>query len=187
VKARRALADSSYGGPDALPEITWYYGEGNSEAEAEARWFAEQYRAVLGIELSLVPLADDEWDPLYESAESWPQLSTNGWFGAYPDPQYWLSVVWTCDSTAHASRVGYCNPELDALLQRADAEQDATARIALYEEAGRMLVEDVPSIFMLNWAEAVLVKPEVTGFAMTVMDHWPGWTTPLTIDVERSP
>ena len=50
-------------------------------------------------------------------------------------------------------------------------------------QGGRiMLVEDVPSIFLFNWAEAVLVKPEVTGYTMTVMDHWPGWTTPLTID-----
>jgi oligopeptide transport system substrate-binding protein len=189
-KARQALAESSYGGPESLPEVIWYY---SADPDAEgitsrqgAEWLAAQYRAVLGIELKLEALEDDEWDPLYESPESLPQWSDWGWFQAYPDPQYWLSEVWTCNSNVFMHRGNYCNPELDALLARADGEQDAEERIALYQEAERMLIADAPAIFLHNWTEAVLVKPYVTGYAVTPIDHWPGWTTPLTIDVERT-
>jgi oligopeptide transport system substrate-binding protein len=188
-KARQTLAESSYGGPENLPEVIWYYdpdeGAEGIGSRRGAEWLAAQYRAVLGIELTLTPVGDDEWDAMFESPESLPQLMDHGWFQAYPDPQYWLSEHWTCNSVQFASRGNYCNPELDALLARADAELDPEQRIALYEEAGRMLVDDVPTIFLFNWQEAVLVKPFVTGYTVTPMDHWPGWTTSLTIDVER--
>ena len=183
-RARQALAESAYGGPEALPEVTWYYSEGSDEAAREAEWLAGLYRAVLGIELNLVPLEDDEWDTVANHPDRGPRLSTRGWWQAYPDPQYWLSSVWTCDSGYNDA--GYCNPEFDALVARADAELDPETRMALYEEAGRMLVEDVPAIFLYTWSEAMLVKPEVVGYATTLVDHFPGWTTPLTIDVERA-
>lgn len=183
-RARQALAESSYGGPEHLPEVTWYFSEGDDEAAREAEWFAGLFRAVLGIELNLVPLADDEWDAVANHPERGPRLSTRGWWQAYPDPQYWLSSVWTCDSGNNDA--GYCNPTFDELTARADAELDPETRVALYEEAGRMLVEDVPAIFLYTWSEAMLVKPEVVGYATTLIDHFPGWTTPLTIDVERA-
>jgi oligopeptide transport system substrate-binding protein len=183
--ARQALAESSYGGPEGLPDVTWYYWEDSSESVREAEWLAGQYRAVLGIELKLEPTTDEEWDRMTESLDTWPQLSTNGWFGSYPDPQYFMTPVWACDATNTSHRLGYCNPELDALLARADGELDAETRIALYEEASAMLLADVPSIMLFNWAEAALVKPYVTDYAVTTFDFWPGWTTMRTIDVDR--
>jgi oligopeptide transport system substrate-binding protein len=185
-RARQALADSSYGGPAGLPEIVWYYsadpGAEGLGSRPGAEWLAAQYRAVLGVEITLVPVKDDEWDALLADPETSPQWDTYGWFQSYPDPQYWLSLYWTC---AAENPYSYCNPELDALLARADAELDPERRIALYEDAERLLVADVPSIFLFNWTDVLLVKPEVTGYAVTAVDHWPGWTTPLTIDVER--
>jgi oligopeptide transport system substrate-binding protein len=187
-KAREALAASTYGGPETLPQVTWYY---SADAGAEglgsqmgAEWLAAQYRAVLGIELSLVAVADADWDPLFADPVAALQWSEQGWFQAYPDPQYWLSEVWTCRSGYNL--FGYCNPDLDALLAQADAEPDPETRLALYQEAERLLIADVPSIFLFNWATALLVKPAVTNYASTAIDHWPGWTTPLTIDVVRS-
>jgi oligopeptide transport system substrate-binding protein len=189
VKARLALASSSYGGPEGLPEIIWHYssepGQKGLTSRVGAEWLAAQYRAVLGVELTLVPLSPDEWSPLIDNPATRPQILDWGWFQDYPDPQDWLSVYWTCNSTVYASLAGYCNPEFDALVARADAEPDPEDRLALYEEAGRLLVADVPSAFLYVWEEAWLVQPYVTGYTTTAMDVWPGWSTPLTIDVER--
>ena len=44
AKARQALADSSYGGPENLPEIRWYYVADDSWDRAGAEWLAGQYR-----------------------------------------------------------------------------------------------------------------------------------------------
>ena len=51
------------------------------------------------------------------------------------------------------------------LLTRAGAELDPEARIALYEEAGHMLVADAPAIFVHTATNSALVKPYVTGYS----------------------
>jgi len=187
-KARQALADSSYGGPERLPEITWYHWGDGAEGIASRQggeWLATQYRAVLGIEIRLVEVTDDEWTALHENPETRPQFGEWAWFQDYPDPQNWLSTYWMCDATVNGIEGGYCNPELDALLARADAELDPETRLALYEEAGHLLVADVPTIFLYHRTNAVLVKPFVTGYVATPVDFWPGQQTLLVIDVER--
>jgi hypothetical protein len=65
-----------------------HFEEGPDEDLIEAESVAAQYRAMFGIEQTMVPLADDAGDPLFEDPAMRPQLSTNGWFQDYPDPQY---------------------------------------------------------------------------------------------------
>ena len=162
-KARQALADSSYGGPENLPEITWYGEKDNPGSEIDARWHYEQVRQVLGVELNLVYLSDEELDALFDDPATSPQFHESAWF-AQPDPRGWLGI-WRCDS--EFNEAGYCNPAFDALMDRADAELDPEQRIALYEDAGHMLVADAPAIFVQNFVSTWLVKPEVTGYART--------------------
>jgi oligopeptide transport system substrate-binding protein len=184
-RARQALAESSYGEPEHLPEITWYYEAGSAADLRNAQWYYEQYRQVLGIELTLVPLDGGAMDALYDDPATVPQFHwSNWWTGA--DPRSWF-VIWRCHST-YDSGEDYCNPALDALLDRADAELDPDQRIALYEEAGRMLVADAPAIFAHTDYLTLLVKPTVTGYSRTtpyVNGSWPGWMNLMTVDVER--
>ncbi len=56
----QALAESSYGGPENLPEIELYYNSERSGATERAEWMAGQYRDILGIELH--PRADRRHD-----------------------------------------------------------------------------------------------------------------------------
>ena len=63
-------------------------------------------------------------------------------------------------------------------------EPDPEKRQALAEEAGRLLVADAPSIFAYTPTNAWLVKPHVRGYSPTAPNqHWPGWWTPLTVDI----
>ncbi len=185
-RARQALADSSYGGPEHLPEITWYYEAGSAADLRNARWYYEQFRQVLGVELTLVPLDSEAADALYGSPATVPQLHwSNWWAGA--DVRTWF-VIWRCDST-YDSGEGYCNPALDALLDRADAELDPDKRIALYEKAGRMLVADTPAIFVHTDYSTLLVKPSVIGYSRTtpyLNGSWPGWMNLMAVDVVPS-
>jgi oligopeptide transport system substrate-binding protein len=183
-KAREALAASSYGGPEKVPEVVWYVFAGSPIEERFGEWIAAQYRQVLGVELTLVSLPEEEYDALYADHDdwaTWPQFHESTWW-ASADPSTWF-VVWRCGSELNQ---GYCNPELEALLDRADAELDPEARIALYEEAGRLLVADVPAIFVHTASNQVLVKPYVTGYSLITPDgNWPAKTNLLTVDVER--
>lgn len=55
-----------------------------------------------------------------------------GWFGDFEDPSSFLRILRTGDGNNDR---GYSNPEFDALFDRADAEQDALPRLALFARA----------------------------------------------------
>ena len=182
--AVQALAESSYGGPEGLPEIQMYYNSDDAANTARAEWVAGQYQQILGVTITLVPTEGTALVELRKSPETFPQLLlVGGWIQDYPDPQNWLSVYWTCDAT-FAQRFGYCNPEFDELVNQADVEPDEARRMELYEQAGQILVDDVPGVFLYNQSNNVLVKPNVTGYAPTALDaEWPGqFTSLLTVD-----
>jgi len=179
-----ALAESSYGGPDALPEITLYYNSNDTGNTARAEWVAGQMRDILGVEMTLAPTEGTALTELRKEPSTFPQaLLVGGWIQDYPDPQNWLSVYWTCDAV-FATRVAYCNEEFDALVNEADITTDQEARLDLYEQAGQILVEDIPGPFLYNGTQTSLVSPNVTGNVATPLDiEWPGqFTSLLTID-----
>jgi oligopeptide transport system substrate-binding protein len=184
-RARRALAESSYGAPERVPEITWYYEEGSEADLRNAQWYFEQYRQVLGLELKLVPIDWEALEALYDDPATSPQFHWSVWWGG-ADLRSWF-VIWRCTSPCGGE--GFCNPALDALLDRADAELDPETSVALYEEAGRMLVADAPAIFAHTDYSTVLVKPTVIGYSRTapyLNGNWPGWMNLMTVDVVPS-
>jgi oligopeptide transport system substrate-binding protein len=65
VAARRALAESTYGAPDGLPEISWYYAETYPAAQEEAERLAKQFRDALGIQMNLVPSNRDTLNAMF--------------------------------------------------------------------------------------------------------------------------
>jgi oligopeptide transport system substrate-binding protein len=183
--ARQALAASSYGGPEQLPPLTFVYPTDDPAEQARSEWLAGHYREVLGVEIELEPVDSTTYASLTHEAATFPPMSLLGWAQDYPDPQNWLSIYWTCDSTLAASIMGYCNEEFDALIRQADQELDPARRLARYAEAGELLVQDVPAVFAYNEANVLLVKPEVTGYQITSSDSFfPGeWTSVMELDL----
>jgi oligopeptide transport system substrate-binding protein len=180
-----ALAASSYGGPDGLPEIRMYYNSDDTANTARAEWVAGQYRDILGVEIVLEPTEGTALVELRKEPTTFPQmLLPGGWIQDYADPQNWLSVYWKCDAT-FALRFAYCNEELDAILTQADQEFDEATRLGLYQQAGQMLVEDIPGPFLYNLSNTVLISPRVTGYVAAAGDaEFPGqFASLLTIDI----
>lgn len=183
-RARQALAESSYGGPEALPELTYAYFGDNPIQGQWAEWIAEQYLDVLGVELRLEPLEAGTYiSVITDPAADFPHMIGAGWGSDYPDPQNWLSVVWDCGG-AYAAVTGYCNPAFDELTAQGDAGGDLAERLPAYERAERLLIEEAPAVFLYNEVHTFLVKPGVTGYVTTAADvEWPGmWAAPTLID-----
>ncbi|MDQ2683148.1 MAG: peptide ABC transporter substrate-binding protein [Chloroflexota bacterium] len=185
--AQQALAESSYGGPEGLPEISLYYNSDDPANTTRAEWVAGEYRDHLGVEITLVPTEGTALVELRKEPSTFPHmLLVGGWIQDYPDPQNWLSVYWKCDAT-FAKRFGYCNEEFDALVEQADTSADQAERLALYQQAGQILVEDIPGPFLYNLSNLVLIKPYVTGYTATALDvEWPGqFASLLTLDITQ--
>ncbi len=182
--AVQALAESSYGGPENLPEIHVNYNSERTGATERAEWMAGQYRDILGIELILEPSDGTTLTALTKDNASRPQMVIfGGWGQDYPDPQNWLSVYWTCDSSFAQNR-GYCDEEFDRLTELGDTTIDPEERLTYYEQAGQILVDEQPGPFIFHLSESFVINPAVTGYTPTPSEgEWPGsFSSLMTID-----
>jgi oligopeptide transport system substrate-binding protein len=103
-----------------------------------------------------------------------------GWavFSAdYPDPQDFLSLLWAKDANYNQSAVDV--PEADALERQADASFDATGRLALYQRAEQLLVNqgafivyEQPLFSYVVRSSTKLVKWRINAYGVTALLTW---------------
>jgi oligopeptide transport system substrate-binding protein len=186
--AKAAIAASTYGSIEALPEITLTFSD-TPRNRTRNEWLAAKWKEVLGVDIKLNPVEPTTYTALTKDVATAPQTFILGWCADYPDPQNWLSVYWRSDTT-FASRIGYKNEDFDALVNQADVELDPAKRADLYQQAQDVLVDSLPGAFMWNNINSYLVKPWVKGVVTTPQDaDWAGSINPsgITIDTAMMP
>ncbi len=182
--AKKAIAESSYGSIDKLPEITATFGD-TPRNRVRWEWMVAKWKEVLGVDVKLNPVESTTFTGLTKDIATAPQMFILGWCADYPDPQNWLSVYWK--TGAFGERIGYSNPELDTLLAQADSTIDPEGRMKLYADAQRLLTDGAPVAFMWNNVNSYLVKPWVKGILQTPQDSgWVGDNDPLTITIDTT-
>jgi oligopeptide transport system substrate-binding protein len=182
--ALQAIADSSYGSVENLPEIVDTFSD-TPRNRTRNEWLVAKWKEVLGVDVKLNPVEPTTYTALTKDVETAPQMFILGWCADYPDPQNWLSVYWK--TGAFGERIGYSNAELDALMTQADSETDPETRMGLYAQAQTMLTDGAPVAFMWNNVNSYLVKPWVHGLSLTPMDAgWSGGLNPLSITIDAA-
>ncbi len=181
-KARQALLESSYQSASNLPSVTFAFTE-TTRNRQRAEWLVENYRENLGINIELSPMDAATYNQMIRDPETAPQLFLTGWCADYPDPSDWLSPYWRTGT--YSDRIGYSDPEVDALLDGADSESDPNTRMQLYAEAQQKIIASVPAVFFYNNVNAYLVKPNVKNLEITPFDtYWPGIYELTRISIE---
>ena len=185
AKALEALAASSYGSVENLPEIEVTFAD-SPRNRVRHEWLVAKWKEVFGdaLKITLNPVEATTYTALTKDIETTPLVYRLGWCADYPDPQNWLSVYWK--TGAFGERIGYSNPEFDALVDQADVELDPAKRAELYAQAQDVLVAGAPVAFMYNTINHYLVKPWVKGLKTTPQDSaWPGDIDPINITIEK--
>jgi oligopeptide transport system substrate-binding protein len=182
--AKQALADSSYGSADKLPQLIDTFSD-TPRNRLRHEWLVAKWKDVLGVEMELNPVESTTYTAMTKDITTAPQLFILGWCADYPDPQNWLSVYWK--TGAFGERIGYSNPDFDALVNEADTTSDPVKRMELYQQAQDLLVAGAPVAFMWNNVNAYMIKPWVKGVVLTPQDAgWAGNVSPLTIDIDTT-
>ena len=95
----------------------------------------------------------------------------------YADPDNFLYVLF------HSSNIGakgnysrYNNPEFDKLVEQARVETAYDTRMALYQKAEQILVDDAAWLFLFHYSNSVLYQPWVKNLHMPAFGDY---TTPL--------
>ncbi len=166
-QARQLLKQSKYGGPQGLPPIVFTDAGTGTYIGADVAAMAQMWEQNLGVTITVENLEPNYYyDQIYSGNHG--QLFSGGWCADYPDPENFADVLF--HSGAQQNNGGYSNPELDTLLDQARVEQDVTKRMAMYQQAEQILVDDAAALWTTHSLSYQLVKPYVKGYTFTPID-----------------
>jgi ABC-type transport system substrate-binding protein len=90
-------------------------------------------------------------------------LRVTGWFPGYPDPEYYLRLLFHSDSRTNEG--GFSDQAFDDLIERARRERDGRTRLEVFHEADRLaVVEQIACIPLAYGRNVAYVKPWVRGW-----------------------
>jgi ABC-type dipeptide transport system, periplasmic component len=156
-KAEKLIAASRYKDASNLPPITLTVsGYGNNIPDYLGA-IIQEWRQNLGVEVSVRQLESEDF--MYNLKRERDEMFMLGWVADYPDPHNFLDNLFY--TGAENNVFGYSSPELDNLLDGAAIEQDHAARLAMYQQAEQMIVDEAPCLPLWSGANHILVKPYV--------------------------
>ena len=164
-KAKQLIRDSECGGVDNLPSITLTTLGWGAEISSGLEAVISEWRNNLGVEVEVRQLEPQRF--LYNLTEEKDEMFYLGWIADYPHPQNFLDVL--LHGGAKNNYGEYSNPEVDALLDRANVELDGEVSLALYQQAEQMIVDDAASLPLWFGENYVLIKPYVKGYELSPM------------------
>lgn len=101
------------------------------------------------------------WSPDYLDAVYSGQTAAYllGWTGDFGDPDNFVGTFFQ----AKNPQWGFDNPEIFDVLNRAEAETDENERIALYQEANRLIADFLPGLPYAHTQPALALAPGISG------------------------
>ncbi len=156
-RARELIAASRYKDASNLPPITLTIsGYGNNIPDYLGA-IIQEWQQNLSVEVSVRQLESEDF--MYNLKRERDEMFMLGWVADYPNPHNFLDNLFY--TGAENNIFGYSNPELDNLLDGAAIEQERTARLAMYQQAEQMIIDEAPCLPLWFGANHTLVKPYV--------------------------
>jgi ABC-type oligopeptide transport system substrate-binding subunit/predicted Ser/Thr protein kinase len=160
-RARALLAEAGYPGGRGFPLVRL---PASHALAADAMFLQEQWRQNLGIEISVQRKEQAAYAQDRERER--PQMFLSGWHADYSDPDNFLRVGFPWASS------GWHNEAYEKLVEDARQVADQGARMQLYEEADRIVVDEAPIVPLVYGRWHLLVKPWVRKFPTSPIKLW---------------
>jgi peptide/nickel transport system substrate-binding protein len=158
--ARQLLADGGY--PDGF-SIETIIITGENETNINLAQNLQAQLAEIGVDLELVQLETNVYVERWLDADFDSALSENN---SGPDPAQTYSRYFITGAN-FANVGGLQTPELDELFAQGLAETDPEARVPIYAEISRILLEESPWVWLYRGYHNQVHVPELEGFVPT--------------------
>ncbi len=171
-KARDLIKLSKYGSVENLPPIIYTNSGIGSAVSLDVAAAVNMWEENLGVKINVENIEYNYYyDQIYAGNHG--QIISGGWCADYPDPENFADVLFHTGSAQNQGN--YSNSALDTLLEAARIERDVTKRIAMYQQAEQMIVDDAPAIFTTHSLSYQLVQSYIKGYIFT----------PINVPIER--
>lgn len=167
VKAKQLLTEAGYPDGKGFPKVQLLYNTSDAHVRiAEA--LQQMWKTALNINIELINM---EWK-VYVAAtdEKKYDIARMGWIGDYVDPNSFLDM-WITDRGNN--RTGWSNKEYDRLLAQASMTMDNNSRYELFQQAEKILMDEMPIIPLYFYRSKHLIKPSVQGWDPNLLDIHP--------------
>jgi peptide/nickel transport system substrate-binding protein/oligopeptide transport system substrate-binding protein len=180
--AKQLLADAGFPNGEGFPAQELWLRNANALDQSIAGAIAASIKSNLGID---VEVSNKDQDSFMDALTAKPTEIPFGYvsYGMdFLDPFNMLSV-WLS-----GGRHSWANDEFDGLVKEAASFiGDPAERITMFQDAEKVLVEDVPAVFVYHETPVQLVKPWVKGAALEpdangiTSIHWPSFSAMSTV------
>jgi len=161
VYARELLAKSRYS--SGLPPVTiTVLGWGGVDVDPSLGAVIQDWKKNLGADVSIRLLEPDPFH--YNLQQEADEMYVLGWVADYPDPQNFLQTLFYTGTEYNHGR--FSSSEFDSLIDRAAVEQNRDNRIALYQQAEQVVVDQSPIIPLWFNKDYVLVNPRIKNYSI---------------------
>ncbi|EAQ96721.2 peptide ABC transporter substrate-binding protein [Congregibacter litoralis] len=164
-KARQLMAEAGYPDGEGWPGMEIVYN--TQEAHRKIAVALQQmWKDELNID---VTISNQEWKVYLDSVTNMEfDLARRGWIGDFVDPQNFLDLYLTDGGN---NNTGYASQRYDELIRlKAPQARSREERFAVFYEAEKMLMEDMPIIPIYTYTSKHLVHPSVCGLSPNLMD-----------------
>lgn len=177
-EARRLLAEAGYPEGKGFPRMDILYNTDEAH-QTIAELIRKQWQRELGIQIKT---RNEEWASYLSSHRQMKyNISRRGWIGDYADPSTFLDMFVT---GGEQNNTGWSNAEYDRLIEKAAGEADPEKRMAIFERAERILMDELPILPIYFYVSKNMVKPYVRGFYNNIQDVHPVWAMWIDHDIE---
>lgn len=136
----------------------------NPNARMSAQMIQQDW-AKVGINANIVSY---EWGEYIKRAKNGEHdAMIYGWTGDNGDPDNWLGVLYSCAAVKGSNYAKWCNPAYDKLVQQAKVSNDRAQRIKWYQQAQKILKEQVPITPIANSTVFQPLHKEVKDFKIS--------------------
>jgi peptide/nickel transport system substrate-binding protein len=162
-KARALLKEAGHPGGF---EVTFLVPESGSgmQSPVEMATVIQANLAQVGVRVKIQTM---EWGAYLKKYLEAPDMAEMSWNPSIGDPDHMMYMLLSSDRFPPAFNAGfYQNDKVDDLLRKGRTTIDEKARVPLYKEAQKLVVDDAPWIFVDHGKQVIVHRKRVQGFKL---------------------
>ncbi len=167
--ARSLLSQAGFPAGKSFPAVTLLIPDLEVTRTA-AEFFQQQLQQNLGVHIDIDAIDPSAFGQRYQQGDF--RVTYNFWFADYPDPEDWL--VQQFRTGGGLNFFGYSNAQADDLFSKASTELDQSKRLAYYDRAQQIIIDDQALTPIYFGQNNFLLKRNVAGLTPTALDAEPG-------------